>query len=85
MAKRKTAKEKAQDELDLAKRIQEKADARNLKAHKDLEAYNERAKKTAAAKQDEATAAKTAKDEADQRVKFLSTHPALNDGDDGLL
>lgn len=85
MVKRKTAKDKAQEELDLAKRIQQKAEARNKKAHEDLEAYNKRAEKTAAAKQAEATAAKTAKDEADQRVKFLSTHPALNDGDDGLL
>jgi len=83
--KRKTAKQKAQEELDLATRIQEKATAREAKASADLTETKARHEKILKAKETEAAAAKTAKTEADQRVKFLKTHPALNDGDDGLL
>jgi hypothetical protein len=82
MAKRKTAREKAQAELDLAKRIQEKATARNLKASKDLEETRARHEKIMQAKEAEAAAAKTAKDDADQRVTFLASHPALSGGKD---
>jgi hypothetical protein len=85
MAARKTAKQRAQEELDLAERIQERAEKRNTTATEDLERYEERHERLLAAKTEERDTAATALQEANDRVAFLKTHPALNDGEDGLL
>jgi hypothetical protein len=82
---RKTAKQRAQEDLDLAERIQVKADARAAKATEDLKEATDRYAALLETKKAEADTAAAAKKDADQRVKFLKTHPALNDGEDGLL
>src|SRR5690349_17602946 len=79
MAERKTAKQKAQEELDLAVRVLDRAKARKERVDSENGALVEKYERLAAEKKAEITKADTDLRDAQRRVEFLGTHPDLND------
>jgi hypothetical protein len=77
MPVRKTEAQRAQENLDLAKRIQEKAVVRAAKTKEDAEASEKRYAELLEGKKAEAAAAEQALTDANNRVTFLSSHPSL--------
>lgn len=88
MAARKTARERAQDELDTAERVLARAKKRAESTAEDLKVSAERYEALLVGKREEAEWAATALQEAQERRDFLASHPALKAekaGDDTLL
>ena len=77
MAVRKTVKQRAQEQLDLSERILERAEKRSTTADKDLEEARARYVTLTKVKEEEAAAARTALTEAQGRVEFNASNPAL--------
>jgi hypothetical protein len=76
---RKTARQKAQEDLDLANRVLDKAEKRAARANEDLKTSEERYAGLLKAKQEEADTANADLRDAQDRAKFLASHPALKD------
>jgi hypothetical protein len=79
MAERKTAKQRAQEELDLAVRVLERAKARNEKVSSENDALVEKYERLAQEKKDEKEKAAADLQAAQRRVEFLGTNPDLDD------
>jgi hypothetical protein len=85
MAERKTPRQRAQEEFDLAVRVLERAKARKAKVDAENEALVEKYERLAQEKRDEITKAAEDLKAAQRRVEFLGTHPDLNDDDDDVV
>jgi hypothetical protein len=81
MAERKTPKQRAQDDLDLAVRVLERARARKAKVDAENGALVEKYERLATEKRDEIGKADEDLKAAQRRVEFLGTHPDLNEPD----
>ena len=85
MPKPKTPRERAQEDLDTASRVLERANARVERVEKENPPLIEKYKEQAEKKQAEIERAREERAAARRRVEFLGTHPDLNDeGDDGV-
>ena len=86
MAVRKTAKQRAQEELDTAVRVLERAKARHEKVQAENDALIEKYRRLADEKEAEKETAEEAFKAAQRRVEFLGTNPDLDgDGDETLI
>jgi hypothetical protein len=81
MAERKTPKQRAQEDFDLAVRVLDRAKTRKEKVDAENGALVEKYERLAKEKRDEITKATADVTAAQKRVEFLGTHPDLNDDD----
>jgi hypothetical protein len=79
MAERKTPKQKAQEEFDLAVRVLERAKARKAKVDEQNGTLVEKYERLADEKREEIVKADGGVKAAQKRVAFLGTHPDLSD------